>query len=68
MSAEEILNIEYHRIRLTVKSLNKFPTKIAAAKALGIAERTMYRDINRFNIHENKPGQYAVKEVKPVKK
>lgn len=41
----EILNIEYHTKILMHKALNKYPTVNAAAQALSITERTLYRYI-----------------------
>ncbi|MGN6417769.1 MAG: helix-turn-helix domain-containing protein [Pseudobacter sp.] len=47
----EILNIEYHTVRLMVKALNSSKTKVAAAEKLGISDRTLYNLMENYNIH-----------------
>lgn len=49
----EILNIDYHVRSMVLKALNLFPTKMAAAKQLGISERNLYHYIDRFNIERD---------------
>jgi hypothetical protein len=49
----ETLNIDYHTRRLVVKALNIFPTKIAAAKSLGICERQLYVYIHKYDIYRD---------------
>ena len=59
---EEILNIEYHHRRLTLKALNVTKTKGAAAKLLGISERQVYRLIRIFDIRQISPGHYMIED------
>ena len=46
----EILNIEYHKIRLIVKSLNTTSSSKEAAEKCGISKKTMYNYIKQYNI------------------
>ena len=46
----EILNIEYHKIRLVVKSLNSSYSTKEAAKKCGISEKTMRNYIKQYDI------------------
>lgn len=52
--AEEILNIEFHTKRLVIRALNECKNKRAAAKALGICERNLFRLIKQYNIVREK--------------
>lgn len=59
----ETLNIDYHVRRLVVKALNLFPTKIGAAKALGICERQLYVYIHKYDIyHDSHLKKYVSKQ------
>lgn len=49
----EILNIEYNVGRLVLIALNKFKTKVDAAKELGVSDRQMYTYINHYCIYMN---------------
>jgi hypothetical protein len=46
----ENLNIDYHRLRLILKSLNTSNTIQIASDKCGISKRTMFNDMNRYNI------------------
>ncbi len=46
----EILNLDYHVCRLTVKALNKFKEYEEAAKALGVTTRTLRNYKRQFKI------------------
>lgn len=50
---QENLNIFYNIKLLVIKALNKHDTHAAAAKALGISERTLYHYKNVFRIYSN---------------
>lgn len=47
---EEILNLEYHRRRLLLISLNRFRTKTEAWTALGISKHQLYILIEKYNV------------------
>lgn len=52
-------NLNENQKRLIIKALNNFPTKIEAAKKLGIVERSLYNYIDKHNIVLNeKTGKY----------
>ncbi len=57
----EILNLQYHQRRLTIKALNKAKTKVEAAELLGIPYNQLARYICIFNIsYCNKQKQYII--------
>jgi hypothetical protein len=59
----ETLNIDYHVRRLVVKALNIFPTKIGAAKALGICQRQLYNYIKQYDIyHDSHSNKFLSKQ------
>lgn len=58
----EILNIEYHTIRLMVKALNKHKTIAKAAKALGMAERLVYNKKQVYDI-KRVDGEYKMPKL-----
>lgn len=49
MEGEEILNIDYHRVKLLLKALNGYPHR-TAAKKLGITARNLYRMRDDYDI------------------
>ena len=52
---QEILNIEYHRVRLIVKSLNLSRDKRDAAQKCGLSVKSLYQYIRIYDIvKENK--------------
>ena len=51
---EEVLNIDYHKARLIIKSLNKSNNFIEAAKRGGIHKRTLYNWIKIYEIKKIK--------------
>ena len=55
--AEEILNIDYHIKRLTLKALNRFPTTQEAANALGYSARQVLRFKKQFNIKRSRKSK-----------
>lgn len=68
----EILNIDYHTCRLMVKALNKHRTRAAAAAAMGISERNLYRLKKRYGIkligEEYQAKQFAARTIKIIEK
>jgi transcriptional regulator with GAF, ATPase, and Fis domain len=50
MASNEVLNIEYHRLRLVLKALNNCNTQAQAAQQLGVSLRTLDLDIKRYSI------------------
>lgn len=58
----EILNIEYHTIRLMVKALNIHKTHAKAAAVLGMDERTIYAKKRQHNI-KRIDGKYRMPKV-----
>lgn len=59
---EKNFNLEEHRKVLIVEALNDSRTISEAATKLGLAERTVYRDIGRFNIKKNERNTYTIKK------
>jgi transposase len=51
---EEVLNIDYHKARLIIKSLNKSNNFKDAAKLCGIHKRTLYNWIRIYEIKKIK--------------
>jgi hypothetical protein len=55
------LNIDYHRQRLILKSLNTSDTILIASERCGISRKTMFNDMNRYNIvWDRNKKMYAV--------
>jgi hypothetical protein len=50
---EEILNIEYHKVRLIILSLNTSKTARIAAMKCGISTKCLYNYIKIYNIHQD---------------
>lgn len=59
---EEDLNLERMEKSLIIKALNKFNQKKEAAKALGIAERTLRNKRKQYNIVKYEDG-YRYRET-----
>jgi transposase-like protein len=57
---DEILNVDFHRRRLLLKSLNISKTYEEAAKRCGIAKRTLFLWKRNYNIRKNKEGKYVI--------
>lgn len=55
---EEILNVDYHRARLMLISLNTSKTIKEASKKCGITVRTMHLWKKNYNIKKTKDGKY----------
>ncbi len=53
---EEILNIEYHKVRLMVKSLNLSHSIKSAATKCGLSTKCFYNYMKTYDI--SKKGQY----------
>jgi len=51
-SSDEILNIEYHKVRLMIKSLNLSNTIKSAATKCGISVKCFYNYMKLYNIHQ----------------
>jgi hypothetical protein len=49
---EEVLNIEYHKVRLMIKSLNLSKTIRLAALKCGISVKCFYNYMKLYNIHQ----------------
>jgi hypothetical protein len=49
----EILNIEYHKVRLIILSLNSSKTVRIAAMKCGISVKCLYNYIKIYNIHQD---------------
>lgn len=60
---EEILNVDYHRCRLMLKSLNTSKTIKEAAQKCGLSKRTMQTWRKNYNIVKNKDGIYQRKNI-----
>jgi len=60
---EEILNVDYHRCRLMLKSLNTSKTIKEAAQKCGLSKRTMQTWRKNYNIVKNKDGVYQRKNI-----
>lgn len=54
----EILNVDYHRFRLIMKSLNTSKTMKEASEKCGITVRTMQTWKRNYNIYRTKEGKY----------
>lgn len=64
---EEILNIEYHVKRMTVKALNRAPTIPEAANLLGVSERCLHRWRINYKIQYDKAtSKYFLPELSTV--
>jgi transposase-like protein len=59
----EILNMDYHRCRLILKSLNSSKTIKEAADKCGLNKRTMHTWRKNYNIIKNKDGVYERKNI-----
>lgn len=59
----EILNLDYHRARLIIKSLNTSNTLKEAAEKCGLTPRTLLTWRKNYNIRKNKEGIYERKSV-----
>jgi hypothetical protein len=60
---DEILNVDYHRCRLMLKSLNTSKTIKEAADKCGLSKRTMQTWRKNYNIVKNKDGVYQRKNI-----
>lgn len=49
---EEILNIEYHKVRLMIKSLNLSNSVKSAAIKCGVSPKCFYNYMNNYNIQK----------------
>lgn len=60
-SDNDVLDIEYNRIKLVLKALNSTPSVKDAAKELGVSERTVFRTMNIYDIEKTrtKHGEYV---------
>lgn len=59
----EILNLDYHRSRLIIKSLNTSKTIKEAAQKCGLTTRTFHTWRKNYSIRKNKEGIYERKTV-----
>lgn len=57
---DEILNVDFHRRRLLLKSLNISKTHEEAAKRCGITKRTLFIWKRNYNIKKSKGGKYVI--------
>ena len=57
---DEILNVDYHRKRLLIISLNVSKNHEEAANRCGITKRTLYLWKRNYGIRKNKQGKYAI--------
>jgi transposase-like protein len=55
---EENLNLDYHRARLIIKSLNTSKTIKEAAEKCGLTKRTFHTWRKNYNIKKVKNGKY----------
>jgi hypothetical protein len=60
---EEILNLDYHRCRLMLKSLNSSKTIKEATVKCGLNKRTMQNWRKNYSIIKNKDGVYERKNI-----
>ena len=60
---EEILNMDYHRSRLIIKSLNTSKTIKEAAQKCGLTPKTLHTWRKNYNICKNKEGKYERKAI-----
>ncbi len=63
VNMEEILNLDYNRCRLILKSLNTSKTINEAAIKCGLSKRTMITWKKNYNIVKNKDGVYRRKNI-----
>lgn len=59
----ETLNIDYHRCKLILKSLNCSKTIRQASSKCGITTRTMYTWMKNYDIVKNKDNKYERKNL-----
>lgn len=52
-NAADELNIDAHTKKLVHKALQRYPGRMAQAKALGVSERTLYHLIRKFQLNHN---------------
>lgn len=60
---EEILNLDYHRSRLIIKSLNTSKTIKQAAEKCGISCKSLHTWRKNYSIVRNKEGKYERKNI-----
>jgi hypothetical protein len=60
---EEILNLDYHRCRLMLKSLNSSKTIKEATVKCGLNKTTMQNWRKNYSIIKNKDGVYERKNI-----
>jgi uncharacterized protein YjcR len=58
---EEILNVDYHRCRLILKSLNTSKTIKEASEKCGISTKTMHIWKQNYGIKKTKDNKYERK-------
>jgi len=58
---DEILNIDYHRFRLVLKSLNSSATIAIAADKCGVNKRTMFNYMKQYSIFYSKEEKKYLK-------
>ncbi len=63
INMEEVLNMDYHRCRLILKSLNSSKTIKEAAQKCGLSKRTMQTWRKNYDIIKNKNGSYQRKSM-----
>jgi transposase-like protein len=61
---EEILNLDYHRCRLILKSLNSSKTIKEAAVKCGLSKNTLFIWRKNYSIVKNKDGVYERKNIR----
>jgi hypothetical protein len=61
---EEILNLDYHRCRLILKSLNSSKTIKDATDKCGLSKRTMHTWRKNYSIVKNKYGVYERNNIR----
>lgn len=61
---EEILNLEYHFRRMTLKALNRTQTVAEAARQLGISERLLFAWKAKWGIiYDRTMNQFILKGI-----
>lgn len=64
----EILNLEYHRQLLLIKSLNRHKFKTRAFRALGVSEKQGYNLMKYHEVEWSKDKGYYTEKVIEFKK
>jgi len=62
---QEILNIEYHKVRLMVKSLNLYNNCAEASYQCGVSKKCLYNYMRIYDIKKEGNNWVSKKSIKP---